>query len=133
MKKLGPLQNLLGLIPGVGSQLKDVKIEDNQLARVEAMILSMSKKERQDPALLNGQRRRRIAAGSGTTVQEVNRLVTQFEQMRIMMRSMMGGGQAGSRRPVNMSGAMAAAAGKHAGSNKQNKKNKKQRKGFPFR
>jgi signal recognition particle subunit SRP54 len=133
MKKLGPIQNLLGLIPGVGNQLKDVKIEDSQLTRVEAMILSMTKQERQEPTLLNGQRRRRIAAGSGTTVQEVNRLVTQFDQMRIMMRSMMGGGQAGARRPANMSGALAAAAGKHAGSNKQNKKNKKQRKGFPFR
>jgi signal recognition particle subunit SRP54 len=132
MKKLGPLQNLLGLIPGVGSQLKDVKIEDSQMARVEAMILSMTKQERQDPAILNGQRRRRIATGSGATVQEVNRLVTQFDQMRLMMKSMMGG-QPGARRAPNMSASMAAATGKHAGSNKQNKKNKKQRKGFPFR
>ncbi len=133
MKKMGPLQNLLGLIPGVGNQLKDVKIEDSHTARIEAIILSMTKQERQEPALLNGQRRRRIAAGSGTSVQEVNRLITQFDQMRLMMRTMMGGAQAGSRRPANLPGALAAAAGKHAGSNKQNKKNKKQRKGFPFR
>ena len=133
MKKMGPLQNLLGLIPGVGNQLKDVKIEDSHTARIEAIILSMTKQERQEPAFLNGQRRRRIAAGSGTSVQEVNRLITQFDQMRLMMRTMMGGAQAGSRRPANLPGALAAAAGKHAGSNKQNKKNKKQRKGFPFR
>jgi len=133
MKKLGPLQNLLGLIPGVGSQLKDVKIEDGRMARIEAVILSMTRQERQEPAILNGQRRRRIAAGSGTTVQEVNQLITQFDQMRQMMRSMMGGSQPSIRRPMNVSGGLPALAGKHAGSNKQNKKNKKQRKGFPFR
>jgi signal recognition particle subunit SRP54 len=133
MKKMGPLQNLLGLIPGIGNQLKDVQIEDKQYARVEAIILSMTKQERQEPVILNGQRRRRIAAGSGSTVQEVNNLVTQFDQMRVMMRSVMGGSLPNGRRPVNMAGAMSAATGKHAGSNKHNKKNKKQRKGFPFR
>jgi signal recognition particle subunit SRP54 len=133
MKKMGPLQNLLGLIPGVGAQLKDVKIEDSQLARVEAIILSMTKKERHDPAILTGQRRRRIAVGSGTTVQDVNRLVTQFDQMRQMMKSMMGGQAPPGRRPVGVAGGLAPAVGKHAGSNKQNKKIKKQRKGFPFR
>jgi signal recognition particle subunit SRP54 len=136
MKKLGPLQNLLGLLPGVGSQLKDVQLDDSQMARVEAMILSMTRGERQDPTVLNGPRRKRIAAGSGTTVQEVNRLVTQFDQMRQMMRSMMGGSSArpgALRRPGGLPAALGTAVGKHAGSNKHNKKNRKQRKGFPFR
>ena len=132
MKKMGPLQNLLGLIPGVGSQLKDVQIDDGQMARVEAIILSMTKEERRDPSLLNGQRRKRIAGGCGQTVQDVNRLVTQFDQMRQMMKSMMGGAASPARRPAGAPSAMRPVVGKHAGSNKQNKKNRKQRKGFPF-
>jgi signal recognition particle subunit SRP54 len=133
MKKMGPLQNLLGLIPGVGSQLKDVQIDDRQMARIEAIILSMTKEERQEPTVLNGQRRKRIAAGSGSTVQDVNRLVTQFDQMRQMMKAMMGGQAPTTRRQIGMQSQLGPVVGRHAGSNKQNKKNRKQRKGFPFR
>ena len=78
IRKLGPLEKLLGLLPGVGSQLKDVQFDDKQLKRIEAMILSMTRGERNDPSIISGPRRRRIAAGSGTTVQEINNLISRF-------------------------------------------------------
>ena len=126
MRKLGPLDQLLGMIPGLGSQLgkmPDGAMEqgEKQLRQVEAMICSMTQGERRDPALINGNRRRRIAAGSGTTVQDVNRLLTQFEQMKKMMRGLAQGGPGalGAGLP-GMAGA--GRAGKHAGSNKKNKR-----------
>ena len=97
MKKMGSMKDILGLLPGIGQQLKDIDIDDRQMARVEAMILSMTNKERQDPGIINGSRRRRIAIGSGMTIQDVNRLISQFDQMRKMMKGLMqmqpGGGK----------------------------------------
>ncbi len=103
MRKMGPLDQLLGMIPGLGDmkQFKDAKIDDNQFNRVEAILRSMTLKERGDPSILNGSRRRRIAGGSGTSVQDVNRLVKQFDQMKKMIRSM-AGAQEGGRRRVSM-------------------------------
>lgn len=89
MKKLGPLDQLLKLIPGLNQKMMDqVQIDDKQIAHVEAIIYSMTVKEREKPDLINGSRRIRIAKGSGRTVQEVNRLLKQFEQMKKMMKSM---------------------------------------------
>ena len=88
IKKMGPLKSLLGMIPGVGTQLKDADIDDKQLVRVESIIQSMTIKERTSPKILNGSRRKRIARGSGNTIQEVNRLIKQFEQMQQVMRMM---------------------------------------------
>ncbi|MGH3090124.1 MAG: signal recognition particle protein [Rubrobacteraceae bacterium] len=93
IKKMGPLSGLLGMIPGLGNQLKDVDIDDRQLGRVEAMITSMTLKERRNPKLLqNPSRARRIARGSGATQQDVQKLVKQFGQMRKMMKQMGKGG-----------------------------------------
>ncbi len=89
IKKMGPLENLLGMMPGVNAaQLKDVKVDERQIARTEAIILSMTPAEREDPSLLNASRRRRIAAGSGTTVEMVNRLIKQFDQMNKMIKQL---------------------------------------------
>ncbi len=85
MRKMGPLDQLLGMIPGM-SQIKDLKVDEHEVDRVEAIICSMTKEERRDPNLINGSRRRRIAAGSGTSIQDVNRLMKQFEEMRKMVR-----------------------------------------------
>ncbi len=89
IKKMGPLENLLGMMPGINpAQLKDVKVDEKQIARTEAIILSMSPAEREDPSLLNASRRRRIAAGSGTSVEMVNRLIKQFDQMNKMIKQL---------------------------------------------
>lgn len=88
IKKMGSLSNLLGMIPGVGSQIKNAQIDDKALVRVEAIISSMTKQERENPKILNGSRRKRIARGSGTTIQEVNRLLKQFQEMQKMMSMM---------------------------------------------
>lgn len=88
VKRMGPLQGLLGMMPGMGKQLKDVDVDDKQFGRVEAIIRSMTPAERRDPkGVLNGRRRKRIAAGSGTTVTEINRLVKQFAEMQKVMKS----------------------------------------------
>ena len=87
MRKMGPLSNLLGMIPGLGGQqLQNLKIDERELDRIQAIILSMTPEERRSPELINGSRRLRIARGSGTSVQQVNRLVKQFDQMRKVMR-----------------------------------------------
>ena len=78
------------MIPGVGKALKDVEIDDNAFKNIEAIILSMTPKERTHPEVLNTSRRQRIAKGSGTTVQEVNRLIKQFDQTRKMMKLVSG-------------------------------------------
>ncbi len=88
MRRMGPLSSLLGMLPGVGKQLKDAKVDDSAVNRIEAIILSMTPQERRDPKIINGSRKRRIAAGSGTTIQEVGRLLNQFEQMRKVMKQM---------------------------------------------
>lgn len=92
MKKLGPLENLLKLIPGAKKMgLSDVKIDPKQLAHIEAIVLSMTPKERRHPEIIKASRKTRIASGSGTSVQEVNRLLQQFEQMKKMMKQISNG------------------------------------------
>ncbi|MDN4592409.1 signal recognition particle protein [Polycladomyces subterraneus] len=88
VRKMGPLDELLGMIPGMGQLkgMKNLQIDEKQLARVEAIIRSMTPKEKQRPEILNASRRRRIALGSGTSVQDVNRLIKQFEDMKKMMK-----------------------------------------------
>lgn len=86
IKKMGNLKDLAGMIPGMGKALKDVEIEDDAFKHIEAIIYSMTVAEREDPSLLNGSRRKRIADGSGTNIQEVNRLIKQFTETRKMMR-----------------------------------------------
>ena len=90
IKKMGNLKDLAAMIPGVGKALRDVDIDDNAFKSLEAMIQSMTPKERQNPELLNTSRRMRIAKGSGTSIQEVNRFIKQFDQMRKMMKMMSG-------------------------------------------
>ena len=94
VKKLGSMEEILGMMPGVdASKLKDAKIDQKATARVEAIIRSMTPRERRNPELLNASRKKRIAAGSGTTVQEVNRLLKQFEQSRQLMKRFAGMGR----------------------------------------
>jgi signal recognition particle subunit SRP54 len=99
MRKMGPLDQILSMIPGFNAkQMKGVEIDENQVGRVEAIIRSMTKEERHHPEIVNGGRRRRIALGSGTSVQEVNRLINQFDQMRKMIREMSDMEQGGKRK-----------------------------------
>ncbi|MBR5037867.1 MAG: signal recognition particle protein [Prevotella sp.] len=100
IKKMGNLKDLAAMIPGVGKQLKDIDIDDNAFKGIEAIIQSMTPKERSNPEILNQSRRMRIAKGSGTNIQEVNRLIKQFDQTRKMMKMVTGGGMR------NMMGAM---------------------------
>ncbi len=88
IKKMGPLDQLLGMIPGLGAQAKNVKVDDHSFVRIEAIINSMTVQERRNPKVLNGSRRRRIAVGSGTRVQDVNQLLNQFGQMKKMLKRM---------------------------------------------
>ena len=87
---MGNLKDLASMIPGVGKALKDVEIDDNAFKGIEAIILSMTMKERENPEILNKSRRERIARGSGTSIQEVNRLIKQFDQTRKMMKLVTG-------------------------------------------
>ena len=102
MKKMGSVADLLKMIPGVGSKLGDISIDEDKIAKQQAktcaIIYSMTRMERRNPDILNASRKRRIAAGSGTTVQEVNLLLKQFEQTRQMMKEVMGGGKRGRLR-----------------------------------
>ncbi len=91
IKRMGPLKDILAMLPGAGSALRDVDIDDRDLARVEAIIRSMTPEERQKPKIIGGSRRRRIANGSGTTPQDVNRLLKQFADAQKMMKQMAGG------------------------------------------
>src|SRR4030095_5671320 len=97
IRKMGPLEQIIGMLPGMGAikELKQQKeqIDERQMLRVEAIINSMTDKERRNHQLINGQRRKRIAKGSGTSVEEVNRLLKQFIQMKKMLKSL--GGMAG--------------------------------------
>ena len=92
IRKMGSLRSLLGMIPGIGKQVKDMQVDDKQLDRVEAMILSMTPSERRNPSVIDGSRRRRIASGSGTSVQQVNQLLQQHRQMKKMMKQVAAGG-----------------------------------------
>jgi signal recognition particle subunit SRP54 len=92
IKKMGNVKDLMGMIPGMGKAMKDVDLEDDAFAGIEAIIYSMTPEERANPVILNGSRRKRIAEGSGTSIQEVNRLIKQFGDTRKMMKMMSGGG-----------------------------------------
>ena len=102
LSKMGSIKDVLKMIPGVGGKLKDVDIDEDKVVKAqkknEAIILSMTRMERRNPDILNASRKRRIAAGSGATVQEVNLLLKQFDQARSMMKQMMGGGKRGKMR-----------------------------------
>jgi signal recognition particle subunit SRP54 len=108
LKKMGPLEQVLGMIPGLGG-MKELsaqreKIDDKQLGRVEAIISSMTGGERRNHQIINGQRRKRIARGSGTSVEQVNQVLKQFVEMRKMLKAMssIGGGRKGQRRLMQM-------------------------------
>ena len=94
IKKMGNVKDLMGMIPGMGKAIKDMDIEDDAFKSIEAIIYSMTPAERENPAILNGSRRKRIAQGAGTNIQEVNKLIKQFGDTRKMMRMMTGGGKA---------------------------------------
>ena len=96
IKKMGNLKDLMGMIPGMGKALKGVDLDDDSFKPIEAIIKSMTKDERANPEVLNGSRRKRIAEGSGTSIQQVNNLMKQFGDMRKMMKAMnkMGGKRA---------------------------------------
>lgn len=88
IKKMGPLKNVLSMLPGMEKQLRDVDIDDRQMLRIEAVITSMTKKERAKPDIINASRRKRIAAGAGVKVEDVNKLLRQYEQMKKMFKQM---------------------------------------------
>jgi signal recognition particle subunit SRP54 len=95
VKKMGNMKDMLSMIPGVGKAMKGVDIDENAFRPVEAIIKSMTSKERENPEILNSSRKARLAKGSGTSIQQVNQLLKQFEDMRKMMKTMnkMGGGK----------------------------------------
>jgi signal recognition particle subunit SRP54 len=88
LKKMGPLSGLMGMMPGVPKEVRDVEIEDSHIARIEGIIHSMTRAERVEPDIINGSRRSRIAQGSGSSASDVSQLVEQFRQMRQMMQQM---------------------------------------------
>jgi signal recognition particle subunit SRP54 len=91
IKKMGNMKDLMGMIPGMGKMMKDVDIDDDAFKHIEAIIHSMTPKERSNPSIINASRKKRIGTGSGTSVQEVNKLMKQFNQMSKMMKMMQGG------------------------------------------
>jgi signal recognition particle subunit SRP54 len=104
LKRMGPIQGVMKLIPGVGNQLRDVDIDERQLARVEAIVLSMTPQERRLPHLINGSRRQRIARGSGVSIDEVNRLMSARKQMEKLMGKMRKGGDLAALLPPEATG-----------------------------
>ena len=90
VKKMGSISSLLGMMPGVPKEVKNVEIDDREISRIEGMIHSMTKEERVDPSIIDGSRRARIAAGSGTDVGQISQLVKQFQEMQKMMKNMPG-------------------------------------------
>ncbi len=92
IKKMGNMKDLVGMIPGMGKAVKDIDVDDNAFKSIEAIIGSMTPAERENPTLLNGSRRKRLALGSGTDIQEVNKLIKQFDDIRKVMKMMSGGG-----------------------------------------
>jgi signal recognition particle subunit SRP54 len=97
IKKMGSLKTIVSMLPGVGNKINDLDLDDNQFYRVEAIITSMTKKERAKPSIINPSRKRRIAKGSGTRVEDVNKLLRQFEQMQDMMKMLGKGGKLSKR------------------------------------
>jgi signal recognition particle subunit SRP54 len=106
VRKMGPLQGIIGMLPGVPKELKNAEVGEEQLSRVEAIIRSMTREERHKPDLVNGSRRARIAAGSGTTVTDVNQLLNQFKQMQKMMKGF-GGKMVGAKKGKKSKGGKA--------------------------
>jgi signal recognition particle subunit SRP54 len=106
VRKMGPLSGIIGMLPGMGAmkQLKNADVDERELDRVQAIILSMTPQERANPGLINGSRRKRIAAGSGTKVQSVKQLVKQFDQMRVLMKSMANGQMPTPQQMAQLSG-----------------------------
>jgi signal recognition particle subunit SRP54 len=106
VRKMGPLSGIIGMLPGMGAmkQLKNADVDEKELDRVEAIILSMTPQERAHPGIINGSRRKRIAAGAGTKVQNVNQLVKQFDQMRVLMKSMANGRMPTPQQMAQLSG-----------------------------
>ena len=109
IKKMGSMRSIVSMIPGISGKVTDENLEqgDRQMKIIEAMIHSMTKRERENPSIINPSRKRRIAAGSGTRVEDVNRLLKQFDQMKQMMKKMGGLGKKGFKRrmkfpPMNM-------------------------------
>ena len=88
IKKMGSFSSILKMIPGLGSKMKDIQVDDKEFLRIESMICSMTKEERRNPKILNGQRRLRIAKGSGTTVEQLNKFMKSFEMTQKMMKQM---------------------------------------------
>ncbi len=97
LRRMGHLEQVLGMIPGMG-RLGRVEVDEKAMARQEAIVRSMTPEERENPAIIGGSRKRRIAAGCGLTVQDVNQFLRQFESMRQMVRQMMGAGRSGRKR-----------------------------------
>ena len=122
IKRMGPVQNVLKLLPGVGNQLKDVDIDERQLGRVEAIVLSMTAQERRQPHVINPSRRARIAKGSGTSVDEVNRLISARKQMAKMMGKMRKGDDLSALLPEGTVPGAAAANGRRARAGSRKKK-----------
>ncbi|MBQ7783833.1 MAG: signal recognition particle protein [Oscillospiraceae bacterium] len=106
IKKMGPLKQIIGMLPGVGDKIKDADIDDRQLLRIEALITSMTPAEREKPSIINPSRKKRIAAGSGNSVADVNRLLRQFEDMQKMMKQLgvMGKNQKGKKNKLRVPG-----------------------------
>ncbi len=120
IKKMGSLKELISMVPGLGKQVRDLDIDDDSLKHVEAIVLSMTPEERRNPAILNGSRKKRIAMGSGTSVQEVNQLIKQFYEMKKMMKLATGGGMRQAMKVAKTSSSMPAI-------HKKKKKKKKKR------
>ena len=115
-KNMGDMESLLGMIPGMDAKaLKGVKLDDRAMARQEAIILSMTKKERENPAIINSSRKKRIAAGSGTSVVDVNRLLKQFEAMQQMMKQLSGKGMKKLQKKMGRMGGMGGFPGMGGG------------------
>ena len=91
MKKMGGAQALISMMPGLSGKIKDGDVDESKFDRIKAIILSMTPQERREPAIINANRKKRIAAGSGTSVQEVNQLLKQFEQTKQLMKQLKGG------------------------------------------
>ena len=113
IRKMGPIKEILAKLPGMGNKLDDVDVDDGQLGRIEAMILSMTPAERAKPSIIDPKRKRRIAAGSGTAVPDVNRLLKQFEEMQKMMKQLgiMGKNGKGKKNRLRMPAGMMGMGG----------------------
>jgi signal recognition particle subunit SRP54 len=114
---MGPLSSILEMIPGIGKQLKDVQIDENEFNKAEAIIYSMTPEERRKPILIKDSRKKRIAKGSGTTIQDVGKLLKQYEQTKKMMKQL--SGMPGMGGAGNKGGAKKGKKGKKGGQNKK--------------